>query len=61
MWLLAALRLIADFGSVFLAGKPQYIVRFASSTGKVNAYTSYDRAEVEAIVKALDEAIALRG
>lgn len=61
MWLLAVLLLIGGFGSVFLGGKPQYFIRFSSSAGEIRTYTSYDQAEIEAIVKALREAIARKG
>lgn len=60
LWLLAGLMLIGGLGSVFLGGKPQYFIRLTGCEGEPWTYTSYNRVETEAILKALKTAISQR-
>ena len=54
--------LVAVVGGVVVFGtKPTYIVRIASASGEVKAYTSQNKADIDSMVAALNNAIIQKG
>lgn len=62
-WLMAGIGLVMAVGGFYLnrGEKTKYTVRIGSSSGEADALTSYDQAEIQKIIDAMNDAIVRRG